>query len=255
VVRGDGNVAELAAGITAAVTHKPKPAVINLSIATTSDDAALRNAVQAALDADIVVVAAAGNQHEHGDPAPYPASYPGVIGVGAIGPDDTRLNMSQIGPYVDMVAPGDQIVAAAVRSGHVAVQGTSFAVPFVAATAALIRARWPAMRRGDVERRLLATADPAAGARPSPDYGYGVLNPMRALTEVVAPAAAPTAVTPRNIVAAGDIGPSTEHPVQSRAIAAAAILLLITAAAAGLAAVMPAGRRRRWRPGRDGDRE
>ena len=47
----------------------------------------VRAAVEQALEADIVVVAAVGNHHERGDPTPYPASYDGVLGVGAIGPE------------------------------------------------------------------------------------------------------------------------------------------------------------------------
>jgi membrane-anchored mycosin MYCP len=253
VVSGDGNVAELAAGITRAVANKPQPAVINLSIATTSDNPALRSAVQAALDADIVVVAAAGNQHDRGDPVPYPASYPGVIGVGAIGPDGTRLAMSQVGSYVDIVAPGDQIVAAAAGGGHASFKGTSFATPFVSATAALIRARWPALNRTEVQRRLLATADPAAGARPSTDYGFGVLNPMRALTEVVPPPGAADAPTPETVTVGGPAVAPSDQPARSRAIAATAILLLVAAAIGAFAATVPIGRRRGWRPGRIGE--
>jgi type VII secretion-associated serine protease mycosin len=248
VVTGDGNVAELAAGITAAVNARPKPAVINLSIATSADNPALRAAVKAALDADIVVVAAAGNQHERGDPKPYPASYEGVIGVGAIGPDGIRLAMSQVGSYVDIVAPGDQIVAASPGNGHASVQGTSFAVPFVSATAALIRARWPGTNRIEVERRLLATADPAAGARAG--YGYGVLNPVRALSEVLPPAGVAGASRPATAsLGAPALAPATA-PGRDRALAVAAILLLVAAAVSGIAAAVPIGRRRNWRPGR-----
>ena len=224
--------------------------MINLSIATTSDSPALRSAVQAALDADIVVVAAAGNQHDRGDPAPYPASYPGVIGVGAIGPDGTRLAGSQVGSYVDIVAPGDQIVAAAPGGGHATFRGTSFATPFVSATAALIRARWPALSRAEVERRLLATADPAAGARPSPDYGFGVLNPMRALTEAVPPPVPADAPVAQSDPVGGQPATPTDQPARSRAVAVAGILILLAAAVAAFAAAIPVGRRRGWRPGR-----
>lgn len=258
VVSGDGNIAELAAGIARAVSHRPRPAVINLSIATTADDPAVRAAIQAALDADIVVVAAVGNQHDHGDPAPFPASYPGVVGVGAIGPDGSRWGMSQVGSYVDIVAPGDQIVAAAAGGGHSSFQGTSFAAPFVSATAALIRARWPALSRTEVQRRLLATADPAAGARPSADYGYGVLNPTRALTEVVAPvgAANPAVLTVEPTMsptAAADPAAMPVRTANSAALAMAVVLLLLAAAVATIATAVPAGRRRGWRPGRVSD--
>jgi membrane-anchored mycosin MYCP len=247
-ITGPGDLQDLVDGIREAVRRRP--GVINLSISTGADNPDLRAAIQSALDADIVVVAAAGNNHDRGDPRPYPASYDGVVGVGAIGPDGQRVAKSQVGSYVDIVAPGDAVIGAAPRSGHLSYQGTSFATPFVAATAALIRARWPQLDRTEVVRRLLATADPAAGARPSPDYGYGVVNPMRALTELLPPAAGVAAITPTPVVQPGVGRLSQRPPPTILALTAAAVLMLAAAAVVTLAAAMPAGRRRRWRPGR-----
>ncbi len=246
---GAGDVQALIDGITRAVTAKPKPAVINLSISTTTDTPGLRAAVQAALDADIVVVAAVGNDYGRGNPTPYPASYDGVVGVGAIGQSGTRLSESQVGTYVDMVAPGEAIVGAAPRSGHLVRSGTSFATPFVAATAALIRARYPQLNRTEVVRRLLATTDPASGGQPSLDYGYGVVNPLRALTEVLPPlgvvtVASPTPVIEPRLADADQIAGPT-----ALALGAALVLLLATVVIVTLAAATPLGRRRRWRPG------
>jgi subtilisin family serine protease len=120
--------------------------------------------------------------------------------VGAIGQNGTRVAASQVGPYVDIVAPGEAIVGAAPRSGHQVRTGTSFATPFVAATAALIRARYPQLNQIEVVHRLLATADPASGGQPSPDYGYGVVNPLRALTEVLSPAGVVAVATPTPVI-------------------------------------------------------
>jgi type VII secretion-associated serine protease mycosin len=239
---GAGGVAELTAGIRAAIARRP--AVINLSISTTSDNPGLRAAVAEALAADIVVVAAAGNEHDRGNPTPYPAAYDGVVGVGAIGPDSTRVASSQVGSYVDIVAPGTQVVGALPTGGHGLYEGTSFAAPFVSATAALIRARWPGLHQADVVRRLLATADPAPGGRA--EYGYGVLDPQRALTEVVLAAGAAPSDSPLPVAAQAPPGSSSRL---SPVLAAAGVLLIATAGVAAVAAAVPAGRRRRWRPG------
>jgi type VII secretion-associated serine protease mycosin len=247
-VTGTGDVGELIAGIRQAVRHNPKPQVINLSISTTTDNADLRAAIQSALDADIVVVAAVGNEFQRGNPQPYPASYDGVVGVGAIGPTGERVALSQVGSYVDLVAPGDAVVGAAPHGGHIAYQGTSFAAPFVAATAALIRSRWPELNRTEVVRRLLATADPAAGGRPSADYGYGVVNPLRALTELLPPEAAAPVASPSPIIPAGLAATDERSAPTVLAWATAAVLLLATAAIAAVAAAVPLGRRRGWRP-------
>jgi type VII secretion-associated serine protease mycosin len=241
---GSGGVAELTAGIRAATAHRPRPTVINLSISTTSDNPGLRAAIAEAIAADIVVVAAVGNDHARGDPTPYPAAYDGVVGVGAVGPDSTRVASSQAGSYVDIVAPGTQVVGALPTGGHGVFEGTSFAAPFVSATAALIRARWPALHQVDVVRRLLATADPAPGS--SLEYGHGVLDPMRALTEVVV-GTDPLPV-PEPIPAAVPVVASSSTPSPM----ALGVTVALVAGAVGLAAVaiaLPAGRRRRWRPG------
>ena len=89
------------------------------------DDSGLRSAVRAALDADIVVVAAVGNGRTAGDPVSYPAAYDGVVGVGAVGADGLRRPESRIGSYVDITAPGDGVAAATPGGGHAVFQGTS----------------------------------------------------------------------------------------------------------------------------------
>lgn len=158
--------------------------VINVSVVFYVDHAVVRDAVRYARGRGSVIVAAVGNHH--GPQAPldrptYPAAYLGVVGVGAIAADGTRLPASAVGPYVDLVAPGDEVTAAVRRAGHARWSGTSFAAPFVSAAAALLLSAAADMSSDQVVQRLYATADPPAGA---PDgYGHGVVNPYRALTE------------------------------------------------------------------------
>ncbi|MER7003085.1 type VII secretion-associated serine protease mycosin [Dactylosporangium sp. NPDC000555] len=237
-----GTPAGLAGAIRDAVARHAQ--VINLSLVSHRDDAAVRDAVRFALDNDVVVVAAAGNGAEQGNKAPYPAAYDGVIGVGAVTPDGRRLPTSQTGPYVDLVAPGSQIVTTATPDGWTTMDGTSFATPFVAATAALLRQYRPELTAAQVSAQLKATAD---GGRAGPGYGAGLLNPYRALTERLGaspkPAAQPLAQTARN--------PNAAHESEaSRRTILLALTGLGTALVAFLiAAVLPRGRRRGWRPG------
>jgi subtilisin family serine protease len=147
---------------------------------------------------------------------------------------------------VDIVAPGTDVVGALPTGGQARYEGTSFATPFVSATAALIRARWPQLHQADVVRRLLATADPAPGGHPSPDYGYGVLDPVRALSDVLVAAAPAPAPVP---VPAAVPAPARPAEPVSAALVATGVLLAAAAAIAAVAVAVPAGRRRRWRPG------
>ena len=159
--------------------------VINLSVVMYQDVPAVRDAVRYAQAKGALLVAAAGNQHQDtgGDATPYPAAYPGVIGVGAITIDGSRLPASQVGPYVDLVAPGGGVLAATREHGYVYWDGTSFATPFVSGAAALVRAEYPRLTAAQVTSRLLATADPAPGGPDSAAYGHGVVDPYRAVTE------------------------------------------------------------------------
>jgi type VII secretion-associated serine protease mycosin len=179
-----GSAAGLASAVRWAVAHGAR--VLNLSLVLYQDVPALRDAVADALHRDVVVVAAAGNGHVQGsdaDRVPYPAGYPGVIGVGAIGPDGLRLAGSPVGSFVDIVAPGGDVVAAGHGSALAEYSGTSFAAPFVSATAALIRQRDPQLSAAEVSARILGSADPAPDGRPSAGYGRGIVNPYRAVTE------------------------------------------------------------------------
>lgn len=242
------------AGLATAIDDAVKlgAKVINLSLVLYRDDSAVRAAVARAVAADIVVVAAAGNGHDATrtgpDPTPYPAGYDGVIGVGAINQDGGLLAASQVGPYVDLVAPGEAVVAATRVSGHRVVDGTSFATPLVAATAALVRAAFPRLSAGEVERQLVATADPGAGPAES-GFGAGVVDPYRAVTEQLADqATGPLAVAKSPPAAKRSTPRRTGTPLVAL-WAALGGLALVAALAAG-AWALPTGRRRRWRAGR-----
>ncbi len=228
--------------------------VINMSVTLYHPDPDVERAVRYALEKDVVLVAAAGNLHQDGarpDPVPYPAGYDGVIGVGAVDQHGARVRQSQIGPYVDIVAPGGAVVAATRVFGHNVYDGTSFATPMVSATAALIRSAEPGLSAKEVTRRLLATADPARGDA-SRGYGSGVLNPYRAVTERLT-TAKPVAQPPLPEVPqdAAALARAERWALFGRlALWIGLALAALAVGVAALAAMLPRGRRTRWRPTR-----
>jgi membrane-anchored mycosin MYCP len=248
-----GTAADFARAIDwAADPRRGDAQVINLSLVMTRDDPQVRRAVARAVARGVVVVAAVGNNGEpaKGNPTPYPAAYPDVIGVGAIGPAGLRAAYSQHGSYVDVMAAGDGVTVAALHAGHTLGAGTSYATPFVAATAALLKQRFPTLTPAQVTHRIIATADPAPGGRRSDGYGYGLLNPYRALTETLGP---DTPASPAPAVV------RTEDPaalaLQARRARARDMALLVAAIGAGtvvlagvLTGIVRRGRRRGWRP-------
>ena len=224
--------------------------VINLSLSAQRDHAAIRAAIAFARSRDIVIVASVGNdQDDRRTLLPsYPAAYEGVLGVGAIDANGVRLSGSQLGTYVDLVAPGGAVLSAARRAGHNYYNGTSFAAPFVAGTAALVRAAYPKLTADEVVRRLLATASPARGGSENLAYGAGAVAPYRAVAEGLGgawPAPLPRAVRP-----IPDPLERGRTVIQERRISAATHSTTVVLAVAGLVLVFTfvsrRGRRRRW---------
>ncbi|HVV08999.1 type VII secretion-associated serine protease mycosin [Amycolatopsis sp.] len=228
--------------------------VINLSLAALDDFPAIRFAVAYAVAKDAVVVAAAGNAQQDTSPElpSYPAAYDGVLGVGAVDIDGARISASQIGPYVDVVAPGGKVLAATRVDGHAYDDGTSFAAPFVSGTAALVRAEWPQLTAAQVIQRLKATASPARGGADSDAYGAGLVNPYRAVTDGLdtrRAAALPPFVPRPPDQAQLDRTAWEQHAASSAVWSAIAVGAAIVLAAIA-AVVLPRGRRRRWQAGR-----
>jgi len=160
--------------------------VINMSFGT--DDRMLhpssprphRDVVAYALARGCILVAASGN---NGTETRYwPAAYPGVIAVGATDAGDQVTSFSTRGAHVDLCAPGERILTTALE-GYQYATGTSFAAPFVAASAALLVAH--AARHAHVldaaRVREILTRSARPFAAPATGCGAGILDAAAAL--------------------------------------------------------------------------
>ncbi|MFE9654046.1 type VII secretion-associated serine protease mycosin [Micromonospora sp. NPDC006431] len=158
--------------------------VINLSLGGSSDSPALAAALDYAFARDVVVVACTGNLATSNSPKVwYPAREPGVIAVAGLERNTKNLWSGSITGHETVVtAPATALYGARPASGYWRVQGTSFASPLVAATAALIRARYPQMSAGDVVNRIIKTARDLGPTGRDDRFGYGMVDPVAALT-------------------------------------------------------------------------
>jgi len=168
--------------------------VINLSFAGPAQDAVLQAAVQRALDANIVVVAAAGNTGgtQSGPEVLYPAGYAGVLGVGSTNAkgtstpaDATRSAFSTYGPQVDVVVSSEvddqrDIVVTCERdvatTGYCRQQGTSFSSPQVAGLVALVTSETPSLTAAQIANRVQNQAADLGPAGRDDEYGRGIIN-------------------------------------------------------------------------------
>lgn len=151
--------------------------VINASFGGPSYSQAEVDAIQALADAGILFVAAAGNDDSNTDVAQlnYPANYPvdNIVSVAATNRQDNIASFSQYGPLsTDLAAPGLQIVTTAnptaadpVRiAGRPGVSGTSFAAPYTAGIAALLKMEFPGAGFRELKARLIEGAEPGGNA-------------------------------------------------------------------------------------------
>ncbi|HUS21177.1 MAG TPA: S8 family serine peptidase [Aeromicrobium sp.] len=170
-----GTAASVARGITWAADNAH---VISLSLGSTQPSSAEQSAVTYALNRGRVVIAAAGN-HDSAEPnrANYPAAYSGVVGVAAVDPGGKPASFSNYGSWVDVAAPGVNIVST-IPGGYKYMSGTSMATPYVSAAAVLAiqHCRWSGR---DVRSRLQTTASNYPTKYSS--IGFGIINPLKLL--------------------------------------------------------------------------
>jgi len=158
--------------------------IINLSFGRDlPPDQILGDAIRGAQEAGALVVASVGNDGVYTDSF-YPACFEGVLGVGAVSDDGTKASFSNIGPCVDLVAPGESLITTfdendpSIVPGalYASVGGTSFTAPQVAGTAALIMARNRASSAQQIAERLEKYADDMGEPGRDHIYGNGLTN-------------------------------------------------------------------------------
>jgi membrane-anchored mycosin MYCP len=238
-----GSSAALDQGITDAVLAGAQ--VINVSIVT-GNSPGLRAAVALALRKGAVIVAAGGNDEQQTGHGPfYPASYPGVLSVGAVAQDGSLAPFSDLYSHVAVTAPGVNVTSTT-PGGYQAYNGTSFATAYVSGVAALVRSRYPNMTGPEVVKRIEETADGNTG----PGTGNGLVNPLLAVTAILAPAVAQSPLpTPRPQSVSVERAPLPDLAARTTALEVVAGALGLAALVAIGAVVIREGRRRRWRAG------
>ncbi|MGQ9601928.1 MAG: S8 family peptidase [Candidatus Bipolaricaulia bacterium] len=169
-----GAISDVVKGLEWAVQHGMD--VVNMSLGTPEDSRALREAVRAAFEAGLVLVAPAGNES---GAVLFPAAYPEVIAVSATTKADRLAPFSNFGPEVDLAAPGEEIPTTDLKGRYSLVSGTSFAAPHVAGTAALLISSGVRDNR-EVRARLEQSAEELVGLSRE-EQGFGLVDAAAAV--------------------------------------------------------------------------
>lgn len=193
---GDGAAAEIdpdsyVKALGAALTSGVR--VVNLSIAGDVHSESEERLMEALIRAGIVVVAAGGNNHLDGNPICYPAAHPGVIAVGSADEAERRSAFSSTGSYIDLLAPGSNVLSTLPRRRAGAreermygvMSGSSMAAPMVSGVAAALVARgadWTPARIKEHFHRTARRPPEMKGRTRTDAHGTGMLDIAAALS-------------------------------------------------------------------------
>jgi subtilisin family serine protease len=180
---GQGYWSDFLEGVDWARTHGAS--IVNLSLGgtlTASQAAAFQPTFDAAYNAGVLVVAAAGNNNRN-EPF-YPASFAHVISVAATTNSDTKASFSNFGPAVDLSAPGYNIYSTYPGGTYKLMSGTSMATPHVVGLAALIRSYHPTYTVDEVETAMEVNAVDLGTPGRDDYFGYGRIQADQAVAWV-----------------------------------------------------------------------
>ncbi|MDR0405221.1 MAG: S8 family serine peptidase, partial [Clostridiales bacterium] len=172
--KGEGRYSGVIQGIYWAIEQGVD--IISMSFGADEYSLFLEEAIDAATEAGITMIAAAGNTG--GTKAQYPARYPKVIGVGASGEDGGFAEYSNTGDGLNILAPGESIAALSVSDYGVITKGTSVAAAQAAGVAALAR---------EAKRDLTVTETMAVikkGQIAADGMDVGVINAWKSLSNI-----------------------------------------------------------------------
>ena len=181
--RGDAYIDDIVSAIGQAIQDNVD--IINISLGAeipseSIEETMLKEALDQAIDKDIVVVVAAGNGNDNNQGIDvgniWPACYPNVVTVSAIGQDNVIASFSNYGKVIDLCAPGVDINSTYLDNEFFKMSGTSMACPFVSGAAALLLTDDPTMSHSQVVEGLKSIAIDLGEPGVDTYYGYGLVN-------------------------------------------------------------------------------
>ncbi len=174
-------------GLDYAIQHGAK--IVNMSFAGPHDPA-LAQALQIAREKGILLIAAAGNAGPKSPPL-YPGADPSVMAVTATDENDGLFAGANQGKYITVAAPGVDILVPAPDGGVQLTTGTSVATAHVSGVAALLLAHKRLLTPEQICALIVETATPLGSRGINPQFGAGLIDPLKALEDETSENASP----------------------------------------------------------------
>ncbi len=175
--RGSGTTADCIQGIQWCTDNNLD--VISMSWGSTSYSQAMHDACDAAWNAGLFLVGAAGNSGDSN--IIYPAKYDSVVAISATDSSDNLAYFSCYGSAIFLAAPGVSIYSCYKNGGYTTMSGTSMACPHVSGTAALAWARYPSYTNAQIKQLLQNTAEDLGAPGWDQYFGYGLVDAQAAV--------------------------------------------------------------------------
>lgn len=174
---------DIAYAIRTAVSENIR--IINLSLGSDSgEDFVLKEAIDFAVKKGVIVLSSAGNDGPDKKSLDYPASFSGVISIGAIDADLAVTDWSSRGLApsvvsdsdldVNFVAPGNKIQVANLQSGYSYLSGTSLSAPHIAGLVSLIIQDNPDISSDEIRSHLIENSIDIDKKGPDSNTGFGI---------------------------------------------------------------------------------
>ncbi|MDI6826147.1 MAG: S8 family serine peptidase [Candidatus Aenigmarchaeota archaeon] len=177
---GSGWDDDLAKAIIHAVEQRAD--IINLSWGSSEDSSLIHDAIEYAYSKGVLVVAAAGN--DASDRKHYPAAYEEVIAVAATNKFDETARFTNFGEWVEIAAPGVEILSTCWDDYYKIFSGTSMSAPCIVGVAALTWSNFPWMTRDQIRTQLRITSEDLGEKGFDVKYGHGRINARKAVESI-----------------------------------------------------------------------
>jgi len=179
-ITGNGQDDDVAAAIVYGVFNGVK--VLNCSFGDVYKSPLVEDAIQFALENNVVVVVSAGNERASFDR--YPSGIDGVISVSATTNLDKSASFSSFGNYTSLAAPGVNILTADWKKGYQYFSGTSASAPIVSSVAALLLEIKPNLKPIEVKSILEESSEDIGEKGWDIFFGAGLVNAENAVQSV-----------------------------------------------------------------------